>query len=86
MAMSADADVAFDLKEQQWHARQKAAQNYRRLAVAERFDGKGRSGKMDEHGPTSYLPGTWEKILVMQDRLERGVGLFHPDDARLDEE
>ncbi len=30
--------------------------------------------------PTTALPGTPEKIVVMSDRLRRGQPLWHPDD------
>lgn len=32
--------------------------------------------------PTGALPGTEEKIRVLEERAARGVGLFHPQDAR----
>lgn len=31
--------------------------------------------------PTKALPGSEDKILEMQRRLERGEQLYHPDDA-----
>ena len=32
--------------------------------------------------PTEALPGTADKMLVMQDRASHGVDIFHPKDAR----
>lgn len=34
--------------------------------------------------PTDALPGTVEKILVMQRRAEMGYAVFHPGDAGAD--
>lgn len=31
--------------------------------------------------PTQYAPGSKEKIAVMQSRVERGLAIFHPQDA-----
>lgn len=42
---------------------------------------------VSEHGsgdlgePTDALPGTEDKMLVMEDRARRGLALFHPADA-----
>lgn len=36
--------------------------------------------------PCNAYPGTIEKIKVMSERAKLGVSLFHPDDAKLDEE
>jgi hypothetical protein len=33
--------------------------------------------------PTRAVPGSEEKILVMMERLERGLQLHHPEDLRL---
>jgi hypothetical protein len=33
-------------------------------------------------GPTDALPGTPEKVTVLEERALRGVALWHPDDAR----
>jgi len=33
--------------------------------------------------PTQFLPGTIEKLIVMQRRVAAGQSPFHPDDARL---
>lgn len=35
---------------------------------------------------TKAYPGTDEKIEVMAERARLGVSLFHPDDAKMDEE
>lgn len=32
-------------------------------------------------GPTTSLPGTWDKVEVMAGRLKRGEPLWHPGDA-----
>jgi hypothetical protein len=37
-------------------------------------------------GPTSALPGTWQKIEVMAERLKYDLPLFHPEDPRLYQE
>ena len=34
--------------------------------------------------PTDALPGTPEKVLVLEERARRGQCLWHPLDARLD--
>ena len=36
--------------------------------------------------PTEALPGTLEKLDVMRERLKKGVWLFHPNDAKVDED
>lgn len=33
--------------------------------------------------PTEFLPGSPEKVLILQDRFARGERLFHPADARI---
>ena len=33
--------------------------------------------------PTSALPGTPEKVAVLEERAQQGQALFHPDDAEL---
>ncbi|MDE2097692.1 MAG: hypothetical protein KGL39_10625 [Patescibacteria group bacterium] len=33
--------------------------------------------------PTEAKPGTWQKMLVLEHRLEDKYSLFHPDDERL---
>ena len=35
--------------------------------------------------PTSALPGSIEKIRVMQERLSRGEAVFHPDDLTVEQ-
>lgn len=35
--------------------------------------------------PTSALPGTFEKLAVLCDRFVRGVALFHPQDAGMND-
>ena len=35
--------------------------------------------------PTFAVPGSDEKIGVLHDRVRRGVGLWHPLDARIDD-
>lgn len=32
-------------------------------------------------GPTSYRPGSWDKVLLMAKRYADGLPLFRPDDA-----
>jgi hypothetical protein len=36
--------------------------------------------------PTTALPGTAEKVRVMEDRAARGESIFHPGDRRHDAE
>lgn len=55
------------------------------------FDGKNarRSGDVRRQGrvpadSTPFLPGTAEKVRVMEWRASRGESCFHPDDARPD--
>jgi hypothetical protein len=35
--------------------------------------------------PTEALPGTPEKVLVLEERARRGLALWHPGDATVDE-
>lgn len=37
---------------------------------------------IDPQGPTTAMPGTPEKLLVMEDRARRRVQIFHPDDKK----
>lgn len=40
--------------------------------------------KPDEYKrPTKYLPGTVQKLQIMQDRASNNLPIFHPDDAKL---
>jgi hypothetical protein len=32
--------------------------------------------------PTNHKPGSWGKLLVMQERALRGEELFHPEDCK----
>jgi len=41
------------------------------------------SARLPEH-PTTALPGTEAKLVVMEARAERGESLFHPRDSRWD--
>lgn len=36
--------------------------------------------------PTDALPGTPEKVAVLEKRAQNGEHLFHPDDAKLEDE
>lgn len=36
--------------------------------------------------PTAWMPGTKTKIEVMRERAEAGRSVFHPGDARMDQE
>lgn len=44
----------------------------------------GEPGRPLPKTPTRFLPGTWEKIEVMKERLAAGYHLHHPDDAGFD--
>ncbi len=33
-------------------------------------------------GPTNYLPGSPEKVELLQARYEAGLGLWHPEDRK----
>lgn len=35
-------------------------------------------------GPTSAMPGTEEKVAILEQRAARGEGLWHPADAPMD--
>jgi hypothetical protein len=35
-----------------------------------------------DYSATHALPGTWEKLSVLSDRVRRGLPLWHPDDRR----
>lgn len=43
-------------------------------------DGKNRPFQLPD-SPTSYLPGTEEKIAVLEERASQGISLHHPCDA-----
>ena len=45
-------------------------------------NGYGPTGTYRLAEPTDALPGTEEKVRVMEDRAARGLALFHPDDAQ----
>lgn len=36
--------------------------------------------------PTDALPGTEDKLAIMEERARRGYSVFHPDDAKKDPE
>lgn len=75
------------LQEKHLEARQRAKGSYMQVPREERphsWSGPNRAGHEDPTGPTAHLPGTWEKIMVMQERAEKGLGLFHHHDAVLD--
>ncbi|MHB1425717.1 MAG: hypothetical protein ACYC3I_21320 [Gemmataceae bacterium] len=36
--------------------------------------------------PTEALPGSQEKVAILEERARLGVSLWHPDDAPMDEE
>lgn len=38
--------------------------------------------KVPSSGPTKHLPGTWDKVIVLEQRLKNGEPLWHPDDAK----
>jgi len=38
----------------------------------------------DDRGPTHAAPGSEEKIIIIEGRVERGRSPFHADDLRLD--
>jgi hypothetical protein len=42
-----------------------------------------KQGKKRKCEPTKCLPGTWDKVEVLRQRLENGEPLSHPDDAKL---
>lgn len=54
--------------------------------VPSKYNSRGHGIDVEEAGeplePTRALPGTPEKLAVLESRAGRGEGLFHPGDAR----
>lgn len=54
-------------------------------SMQHRGAGLGRTAGRPAAAPTAALPGTWDKVRVLEERAGQGEALWHPDDARIDD-